>query len=270
MKLEVNLADRADVDAAYALLALIVDRPPTATTIAHEDRPDVGAEPNPFAESPASLPAGVMPVLAPSTAVATQCSTVPVGLPPLSLPGATPTATALPALTPAAGAPALGASAAPGSHAAAVETDKRGLPWDERIHSGGENRLNADGTWRKKRGLNDPALIARVEAELLARMGAPAATATAIAPALPALTHQAAPPLPVLPVAGGDPTTFEALMQRVSNLMTSGVLEPAALQNACASIGLPNVIMLQVDPSKVPAALAALRQLYPHAVAQGL
>lgn len=43
-------------------------------------------------------------------------------------------------------------------------TDKNGLPWDERIHAG-TKALNADGTWKKRRGVDD-ATIAAVTAEL--------------------------------------------------------------------------------------------------------
>jgi hypothetical protein len=44
------------------------------------------------------------------------------------------------------------------------DADANGLPWDERIHSG-TKALNADGTWRTKRGV-DKAFVAEVEAEL--------------------------------------------------------------------------------------------------------
>lgn len=43
-------------------------------------------------------------------------------------------------------------------------TDAAGLPWDERIHASSK-ALNADGTWRRKRGV-DETTVARVEAEL--------------------------------------------------------------------------------------------------------
>lgn len=43
-------------------------------------------------------------------------------------------------------------------------TDKNGLPWDERIHSSNK-ALNADGTWRRRRGVDDDT-VAQVEAEL--------------------------------------------------------------------------------------------------------
>ena len=43
-------------------------------------------------------------------------------------------------------------------------TDKNGLPWDERIHAG-TKALNTDGTWKKRRGVDD-ATVAAVTAQL--------------------------------------------------------------------------------------------------------
>ncbi len=45
------------------------------------------------------------------------------------------------------------------------EFDKRGMPWDERIHASSKS-INADGTWRNKRGIDKDTLEA-VEKELL-------------------------------------------------------------------------------------------------------
>lgn len=50
-------------------------------------------------------------------------------------------------------------------------TDKNGLPWDERIHAG-TKALNGDGTWKKRRGVDD-ATIAAVTAELTGAAPAP-------------------------------------------------------------------------------------------------
>lgn len=51
-------------------------------------------------------------------------------------------------------------------------TDKNGLPWDERIHAG-TKALNADGTWKKRRGVDD-ATVAAVTAELTGAAPTPA------------------------------------------------------------------------------------------------
>lgn len=50
-------------------------------------------------------------------------------------------------------------------------TDKNGLPWDERIHAG-TKALNTDGTWKKRRGVDD-ATVAAVTAELTGATPAP-------------------------------------------------------------------------------------------------
>lgn len=55
----------------------------------------------------------------------------------------------------------------------APTVDKNNLPWDERIHAG-TKALNADGTWKKRRGVDD-ATTASVTAEL---QGTPAPTPT--------------------------------------------------------------------------------------------
>ncbi len=92
---------------------------------------------------------------------------------------------------------------------AAPNADKNGLPWDARIHAG-TKALNADGTWKKRRGVDD-ATIAAVTAEL---QGTPtpaptpvAETATPVAPVAetPAPTPVPQPetptPAPVAPAA---------------------------------------------------------------------
>lgn len=50
-------------------------------------------------------------------------------------------------------------------------TDKNGLPWDERIHAS-TKALNGDGTWKKRRGVDD-ATVAAVTAELTGAAPAP-------------------------------------------------------------------------------------------------
>jgi hypothetical protein len=56
------------------------------------------------------------------------------------------------------------------ANANAPSVDSTGIPWDERIHSK-TKATNADGTWRKKRGVTDMA-IAAVETELRQRTAA--------------------------------------------------------------------------------------------------
>lgn len=139
--------------------------------LAHADRPDVGTDLPPVGPTIAQLqatghlPASAAPLPpdAPSFAAVDLFPTVPAA-PTASVPPAPPVpqppAAAVPPAPPAPSAPA-----APASPASAVELDKNGLPWDERIHAGTKAK-NADLSWRQRRGLNDPALVKRVEAEL--------------------------------------------------------------------------------------------------------
>lgn len=81
-------------------------------------------------------------------------------------------------------------------------TDKNGLPWDERIHAG-TKALNADGTWKKRRGVDD-ATVAAVTAELTGAAPQPEPTPApqpdptpAPAPTPAAQPETAATPTPV-------------------------------------------------------------------------
>lgn len=75
-------------------------------------------------------------------------------------------------------------------------TDKNGLPWDERIHAG-TKALNADGTWKKRRGVDD-ATVAAVTAELTGAAPQPEPTPEPTPTPTPAPQPETAPtPAPV-------------------------------------------------------------------------
>lgn len=81
--------------------------------------------------------------------------------------------------------------------APAVELDKNGIPWDERIHAG-TKRKNADGTWSMKKGV-DKELAAQIIAEY--QSAAPATTTVPAAPAAPAAPAKPGVPTPPAPPA---------------------------------------------------------------------
>lgn len=82
----------------------------------------------------------------------------------------------------------------------AVELDKNGIPWDERIHAG-TKRKNADGTWSLKKGV-DKELAAQIIAEYQsATPTAPATTTVPAAPAAPAAPAKPSAPTPPAPPA---------------------------------------------------------------------
>ncbi len=100
--------------------------------------------------------------------------------------------------------------------ASAPALDVEGLPWDARIHGKTKTR-NQDGSWRKRRGVDDAA-VAAVEAELRARLSPPmpVPVEVPVAPPMPVEVPVAvvpvAPPMPVevapVPVAPPMPTTI--------------------------------------------------------------
>lgn len=99
---------------------------------------------------------------------------------------------------------------------APIVLDGAGIPWDERIHSKPAS-MTDKGVWKKRRGA-DPAMIAKVTAELLATVGAgaPAADATPPPAALPPLPGTA-PGLPGLPPAAPLNTLYTELVKFVAD-----------------------------------------------------
>ncbi len=138
--------------------------------------------------------------------------------------------------------------------------DSRGLPWDGRIHS--ETRtMNKDGSWRAKRGVNDEAMVKRVEAELRARVG----TAEAPPPAPP-------PPPPGafrtpeqiaadgLAAAPTSPTSFPAFMAALAPHLASGKVNDAITAAVMAQLGMAALADLATRPEMVPAAWVMVKQ----------
>jgi hypothetical protein len=287
-------------DSLEAVSQFLDKRPdPRQATINFADRPDTGVsfdekaallspagnkvffvEPtfNPFAGA-AAVPAAPTPewsnhpmqtwqdAAAPSIAAAAVPPTAPAVPTPTS---ATPSTLIPPAPPTASVVPAPVAPAAP-ANLAGIAVDADGLPWDARIHAGGR-ATNADGKWRQKRGLNDPALKARVEAELRQAMGAPAASVpvvpTAPAPVPPTTAAVPAPPValtspPVSPDAAATPTgeTFQTFMARCGGLLVSGALTQEKLNAVAIEVGLPGITLLHTRPDLVPAVAARVNAL---------
>ena len=212
--------------------------------------PDFSQAFNPFRQG-----AAVAPVPLPPTAPEAPTSTATVPVPPAPAPLSAPVA-AVPA-----------APAAPTS-LAGIEVDADGLPWDARIHASGKDGKpkNADGRWRQKRGLNDGALKARVEAELRQAMGAAASVTagpTPLAPSLPttASTTPVVPPpiaptpVPAVPVAPAAPAGEEHAPQflaRIGGMLASGTLSQDKLSAALSAAGLTTMAQLIVAPALIP------------------
>ncbi len=151
--------------------------------------------------------------------------------------------------------------AAPAPPATGAVLDKQGLPWDIRIHSAAKT-LNADGTWRKKRGV-ETTMIQTVEAELKKLMAIPSPAAAPVAPPPPGSTVAAAPPPP--PPAGTSEAElrmqFVALVGRASAAIQNGKLMDHELNSTCAFAGVGSLPLLGNRLDLVPQVAAAIDQI---------
>lgn len=116
-------------------------------------------------------------------------------------------------------------------------TDATGLPWDERIHSAGKT-LNADGTWRLRRNVDD-AVRQAVEAELRGTLEPVAAVAP------PPPPPPAPPAAPVAdekpaPAASQPEMTFAELVKLVADGVNSGKWAQSAVLKTVAEVGTAN------------------------------
>lgn len=110
-------------------------------------------------------------------------------------------------------------------------TDKNGLPWDERIHAG-TKALNADGTWKKRRGVDD-ATVAAVTAELMNVKGEaqnlPDPVAANVPESVPAPTPAPQPEPTPAPTPAPVPSTnrIQDFQQIVQELQKAGTAAAA-------------------------------------------
>lgn len=183
--LAIVLALHPDIESLFPVPAVPGPVFESADPTAASEFPD--EQPDPAAAFGAGNPAPSVSPVAP-TAAATPPSPEPVASPPIP--------------------------SAPVAPSSGVELDADGLPWDARIHSGPTDSKpkNADGRWRRKRGVDD-ATVAAVTAELRQVMGAPvappaptpAAAPTPPPPAIDAGTSVTAPPAPPVAVDPAPP-----------------------------------------------------------------
>ena len=237
-------------------------------TIAHFDRPDVGAEPpapapapvttatfNPFAAAGGAVVPASPPVHSTAAVEASPIAPAASGAPPL------PPVAPLPALPSAPAVAAPTAPVAPLSPAVGVQLDKAGLPWDARIHAK-TMTMNADGTWRRFRGVQD-ALVVEVEASLRASMaatvsGAQAALAAMPAPPTGAALPPAAPPAPPAPPAAPVALplgTFADLMAGLAPHIQTGKVSNLTITTVLGEFQLANLYQLATVKPEVVAAI---------------
>jgi hypothetical protein len=122
--------------------------------------------------------------------------------------------------------------------------DANGLPWDRRIHSS-NHEMSKDGTWRKRRGV-DEATVAAVVAELKGVMSVPV-------PEPVAMVEVKLPDMGAI-----QPMTFAELLDGVTQAMVGGTVTQATISWALQSLGLSALPQLVARPDLIPAFREAL------------
>lgn len=132
--------------------------------------------------------------------------------------------------------------------------DSSGLPWDARIHASTKGVI-ADGTWRRKKGV-DEAEFERVKAELLAAKGnVPPAP---MAPAAPAAPAADVPPAPTAPAAPAAPEAPAVSLQVVFGRLNGLKLPPERMQRVWDAVA-PIAEALGKPAPTGPTAVLALK-----------
>lgn len=147
---------------------------------------------------------------------------------------------ALEVATPSAGIP-IAPNDNPATGVDTLQKDKDGLPWDARVHSSPPT-MNADGTWRAKRGRKDEDYAA-VKAEYHPAPATPAAPPAP--PAMPAL-----PTTPAAPTVTAYTQLSDFLRDAVANQISGCSAEwvTASLTNMGVVGG--DVLNLQGEPDE--------------------
>lgn len=151
-----------------------------------------------------------------------------------------------------------------------AQRDKNGLPWDERIHSGSKT-INADGTWKKRKGVSDT-IVDAVTAELRATCGlaAPAAsndgllTGTgAASPPMAAITVPA-PPAIAVPTVIAPPAPVSTPYTQLCDFLAKNTGDAHALNDAWIAkffeVNGTTLPALATDLDKSDKLLATLRE----------
>lgn len=231
----------------------------TPTTIAHNDRPDVGHDfPTITMHSLSNDEVRISAYPDPAVVfgAAAQAPTPVVTITPVD----PAPVEAAPAATEA--APTVMEAAPADPPAAPVPTkDSRGMVWDARIHGESKN-LNKDGTWRRRKNL-DPEFLQKVEAELLGAPTAPtpptAEVAAVAAPAPSVPPSPPAPPADAPPAPAAAPTTFAELMAAMSPGFAADPAGMTARTTAVLNtLGLSAMGQLAARPDLIPQVWAGL------------
>lgn len=132
------------------------------------------------------------------------------------------------------------------ANASTAELDSTGLPWDERIHSGGK-KLNNDGSWKKRKGIQE-STFNTIAAQIRATLPVSAVPPATVVPPPPAATpdaatafQQAVPPpssAPPPPPAATTGNPFVGLLQKITGRIQAGSLTQAKVAECCKTLGI--------------------------------
>ena len=119
----------------------------------------------------------------------------------------------------------------PGTGVDRSALDNDGMPYDESIHADPPS-LTAKGEWRAKRGKTDEAKAAK--SAFLAKGGnveppADLPPAPPVVPGVP-VASPAIPGMDALPPSAPEPVTTEKLFEAITDVMTRGKIDGAAMQ----------------------------------------
>ena len=144
--------------------------------------------------------------------------------------------------------------------AAPPSVDASGLPWDARIHSESKATV-ADGTWRKRRGV-DPELVKQVEAELRGESPAAAAVSASAptvadipAPPAPAVVPPPPAAVPLAPAPAPEAAPARTLTD-LSAAVAQGKLKMTDLIAKAQEQGCADVVALTNNPLALAAVIA--------------
>lgn len=291
MRIEFEVADLDDKDAAALVALILVSRPKAMTALqAFIDSTDLdravrvevaGSDPNLGLSEPAAV-FGSAPI---ADANPPMASVAPPAAPANPIAAS---ATPAPAASPAPAAVSSPPTSAPASQAG-VDYDSEGFPYDNRIHSDPPKKTDK-GVWRKRRSLG-AGVEATIKAELIAQgrtvspgsapSAQPAAQASAPASPAPAAAPPASPPVPaataeapasapvatapapVPPVAetstDNSPTArFGVIMTKATNAQNNGKLAQETFAQIAPMVGLTSAADLLTNPAQMDAFEAIL------------
>lgn len=126
--------------------------------------------------------------------------------------------------------------------AAAPATDKNGVAWDARYHASSK-AVNADGTWRRKRGLSDAETAEADAYDKSATVEAPAPT---LPTAAPAPAPAAMPGLPT-PAPAPTPVTYEEVVALFGQAVAKDASVSANFAELYAKAGVTDPQVLTTD-----------------------